>query len=420
LAGLVPWSRFDEAFGRFYRPIGRPAKPTRLMVGLHYLKHVHDLSDEEVVARWVENPYWQFFCGFDFFQHEAPLDASTMTRWRKRIGPEGLEEMLKASVGVALDTGVAKPSSLERVSVDTTVQPKAIAHPTDSRLYWKALESLVRQAKRHGIVLRQSHTRLAKAAMVRAGRHAHARQFRRMRRALKQLRTYLGRVFRDVGRKIAGNTALESKFARLLGLVERLLAQRPKDKDKLYALHAPEVVCIAKGKARTPYEFGAKIGIAVTNREGLVLAAKAFAGNPYDGHTLTETLDQATSVSGVTPERIYVDKGYRGHNYTGAGEVMIAGRRRGLSATMRRELRRRSAIEATIGHMKTDGRLDRNFLLGQAGDAINALLAAAGHNLRLVLAALALWLAFILAAIAKAIANANTAVCSLPAKPSMT
>jgi transposase, IS5 family len=420
LAGLVPWSRFDEAFGRFYRPIGRPAKPTRLMVGLHYLKHVHDLSDEEVVARWVENPYWQFFCGFDFFQHEAPLDASTMTRWRKRIGPEGLEEMLKASVGVALDTGVAKPGSLERVSVDTTVQPKAIAHPTDSRLYWKALQILVRQAKQHGLSLRQSHTRLAKAAMVRAGRHAHARQFRRMRRALKQLRTYLGRVFRDVGRKIAGNAALEAKFARLLGLVERLLAQRPKDKDKLYALHAPEVVCIAKGKARTPYEFGAKVGIAVTNREGLVLAAKAFAGNPYDGHTLAATLDQATSVSGVAPERIYVDKGYRGHNYTGAGEVMIAGRRRGLSATMRRELRRRSAIEATIGHMKTDGRLDRNFLLGQAGDAINALLSAAGHNLRLVLAALALWLAFILAAIAKAIANAKTAACFPPASLSMT
>jgi len=418
LAGLVPWSRFDDAFGRFYRPIGRPAKPTRLMVALHYLKHVHDLSDEEVVARWVENPYWQFFCGFDFFQHEAPIDASTMTRWRKRIGPAGLEEMLKASVGVALDTGVAKPSSLERVSVDTTVQPKAIAHPTDSRLYWKALQILVRQAKRHGIALRQSHTRLAKAAMVRAGRHAHARQFRRMRRALKQLRTYLGRVYRDVGRKIAGNAALEAKFARLLGLVERLMAQQPKDKDKLYALHAPEVVCIAKGKARTPYEFGAKIGIAVTNREGLVLAAKAFTGNPYDGHTLAATLDQARSVSGVAAERIYVDKGYRGHDYAGDGTVMIAGRRRGLSATMRRELRRRSAIEATIGHMKTDGRLDRNFLLGQAGDAINALLAAAGHNLRLVLTALALWLAFLLTAIAKAIAYTNTSTDTPRAVPS--
>jgi len=127
LSGLMAWSRFDEAFGCFYRPVGRPAKPTRLMVGLHYLKHVHDLSDEEVVNRWVENPYWQFFCGFEFFQHEAPIDASTMTRWRKRIGPEGLEELLKASVEVALDTGTAKPSSLERITVDTTVQPKAIA-----------------------------------------------------------------------------------------------------------------------------------------------------------------------------------------------------------------------------------------------------------------------------------------------------
>lgn len=418
LAGLVPWSRFEDAFGRFYRPIGRPAKPTRLMVGLHYLKHVHDLSDEEVVARWVENPYWQFFCGFDFFQHEAPIDASTMTRWRKRIGPAGLEEMLKASVGVALDTGVAKPSSLERVSVDTTVQPKAIAHPTDSRLYWKALQTLVRQAKRHGIALRQSHTRLAKAAVVRAGRYAHARQFRRMRRALKQLRTYLGRVYRDVGRKIAGNAALEARFVRLLGLVERLMAQKPKDKDKLYALHAPEVVCIAKGKARTPYEFGAKVGIAVTNREGLVLAARAFAGNLYDGHTLAATLDQAAAVSGVAPERIYVDKGYRGHDYTGAGRVMTAGTRRGLTATMRRELRRRSAIEATIGHMKTDGRLDRNFLLGQAGDAINALLAAAGHNLRLVLTALALWLAFFLAKFATARAKSDTSLNRLHPKPS--
>jgi transposase, IS5 family len=419
LAGIVPWSRFDDAFGGFYRPIGRPAKPTRLMVGLHYLKHVHDLSDEEVVARWVENPYWQFFCGFEFFQHEAPIDASTMTRWRKRIGPAGLEEMLKASVGVALDTGVAKPSSLERVSVDTTVQPKAIAHPTDSRLYWKALSILVRQAKRHGIALRQSHTRLAKTAMVRAGRHAHARQFRRMRRALKQSRTYLGRVYRDIGRKIAGNAALEARFARLLGLVERLMAQKPKDKDKLYALHAPEVVCIAKGKARTPYEFGAKVGIAVTNREGLVLAAKAFAGNPYDGHTLAATLDQAAAVSGVTAERIYVDKGYRGHDYAGAGRVMIAGSRRGLTATMRRELKRRSAIEATIGHMKTDGRLDRNFLLGQAGDAINALLAAAGHNLRLVLTALALWLACLLAKLATAAAKSDTSLNRLEPKPSI-
>ncbi len=354
-------------------------------------------------------PTPQFFCGFEFFQHEAPIDASTMTRWRKRIGPEGLEQMLKASVEVALDTGVAKPSSLERISVDTTVQPKAIAHPTDSRLYLKAIQILVRQAKRHGIVLRQSHTRLAKAAAVRAGRYAHARQFRRMRRELKRLRTYLGRVFRDIGRKIAGNGELEARFVRLLGLVERLLAQKPKDSNKLYSLHAPEVVCISKGKARTPYEFGCKVGIATTNREGLVLAARSFEGNPYDGHTLAATVDQAVEIGGVDPERIYVDKGYRGHDYAGSGSVMIAGSKRGLTATMKRELKRRSAIEATIGHMKTDGRLDRNFLLGHAGDATNALLVAAAHNLRLVLAVLALWLAWCLQALLPTMAKSDTA-----------
>ena len=394
LAGIVPWPEFDEAFGKFFKPVGRKAKPTRLMVGLHYLKHVYDLSDDDVVERWIENPYWQYFCGFEFFQHELPIDPSTMSRWRKRIGPEGMEGVLKATVEVALSAGAVKASSLERISVDTTVQPKAIAHPTDSRLYLKALETLVRQAKRAGITLRQSHTRLAGKAAVRAGRYAHARQFRRMRRELKRLKTYLGRVYRDVGRKVAGNETLEARFARLLGLVERLLAQRPKDKNKLYSLHAPEVVCIAKGKARTPYEFGCKVGIATTNREGLILASMAFEGNPYDGHTLADTVSQAVAMSGVEPERIYVDKGFRGHDYEGDAAVMISGRKRGLSPTMKRELKRRSAIEATIGHMKTDGRLDRNRLLGHAGDAVNALLAAAGHNLRLILNALALLLAW--------------------------
>jgi len=191
--------------------------------------------------------------------------------------------------------------------------------------------SLVRQAKRYGIDLRQSHTRLAKAAAVRAGRYAHAKQFRRMRRELKKLRTYLGRVYRDIDRKIAGNLDLEARFARLLGLVERLLAQKPKDKDKLYSLHAPEVVCISKGKARTPYEFDAKVGIAATNREGLVLASVTFERNPYDGHTLHQTVTQAVEISGAEPERIYVDKGYRGHDYKGPATVFIAGQKRGLT-----------------------------------------------------------------------------------------
>ena len=408
LSRLVSWKDFDEAFGKFYKPTGRPAKATRLMVGLHYLKHTYDLSDEQVVERWVENPYWQYFCGCEFFQHRMPIDPSLMTRWRGRVGPEGVERVLKATVEVALEAGAVKASSLERVSVDTTVQPKAIAHPTDSRLYLKALEVLVRQAKRAGIKLRQSHTRLARKAALKAGRYAHAKQFRRMRRELKRLRVYLGRVYRDVCRKIAGDAALEARFARLLGLVERLLAQQPKDKNKLYSLHAPEVVCIAKGKAHKPYEFGAKVGIAVTNKEGLVLAAAAFEGNPYDGHTLQATIDQATATSGITPERIYADKGYRGHDHERPERVFLSGRKRGLSPTMKRELRRRSAIEAAIGHMKTDGRLGRNFLLGHDGDRINALLAAAGHNLRLVLRAIALLCARILATFSGQPAKPNT------------
>jgi IS5 family transposase len=362
------------------------------------------------VARWVENPYWQWFSGFAYFQHQAPIDPSLLSRWRKRIGPEGLERLLAETVRLGVDTGVVKPSSLQRLSVDTTVQPKAIAHPTDSRLYHKALEVLVRQAKRAGITLRQAHTRLAKTAAIKAGRYAHARQYRRMKRELRRLRTYLGRVYRDVGRKIAGDETLQARFSRLLGLVERLLAQQPKDKNKLYALHAPEVACIAKGKARTPYEFGCKVGIAATNREDFVVAAKAFEGNPYDGHTLAETLAQAEAMSGVAAERVYVDRGYRGHDVADKERVYVAGRKRGVTPTIRRELRRRSSIEAAIGHMKTDGRLDRNYLLGTEGDAVNALLAAAGYNLRQILRHLRLLFALLMAWLT---AQTNTA----PATP---
>jgi IS5 family transposase len=295
---------------------------------------------------------------------------------------------------------------LERVSVDTTVQPKAITHPTDAKLDFKALLALVRQAKKCGLTLRQTHTRLAKRAAVQVGRYAHARQMRRMRRELKRLKTYLGRVYRDGVRQVAGDGELSIRFAPLLGLIERLLMQERTSKNKLYSLHAPEVVCIAKGKAHRPYEFGSKVAVAVTNREGFVLASKALEGNPYDGHTLSTTMDQVVALSGVEPDRIYVDQGYRGHDYAKTDRVFITRQRRGRTPTIKRELRRRSAIEPMIGHMKADGRLGRNHLLGAAGDAINALLVAAGHNLRLILNWLRLFVAWLIAALR-----------SLPAQP---
>ena len=407
LATLIDWHRLDQEFGRFYRPLGRPAKPTRLMVGLSYLQHTFNLSDEAVVQRWTENPYWQWFCGCKYFQHQLPCDPSSLTRWRKRLGPDGLEKLLAATIQAALESGAVQPSSLERISVDTTVQPKAITHPTDAKLYLKALQALVRQARQYGLKLRQAHTRLAKRAAARVGRYAHARQMRRMRRELKRLKVYLGRVYRDVARKVAGDEVLSRRFAARLSLTERLLVQERTSKNKLYSLHAPEVVCIAKGKAHRPYEFGSKVAVAVTNREGFVLASKALEGNPYDGHTLDAPIGQVIAMTGVEPERTYVDRGFRGHDYAKTERVFIAGQRRGLTPTVKRELRRRSAIEPMIGHMKEDGRLGRNHLLGATGDAMNALLVAAGHNLRLILNWLRLFVAWLMAALISSSAQPN-------------
>ncbi len=241
------------------------------------------------------------------------------------------------------------------------------------------------QAKKAGIKLRQSHTRLAKTVAMKAGRYAHAKQFERMRHELQRLKTYPGRVFRDICRKIDGHFDLASRFSQLLGLVARLLAQKSDDSNKLYARHAPEDVCISKGKAHKRYEFGCKVGIAATNREGLFTAAMAFEGNPYDDHTLKATAAKTEGMTGVAIQHLYVDKGYRGNDYDGKAKVMISGSKRGLTPTTKRELKRRSAIEPMIGHAKNDGRLGRNTLLGADGDKINALLAAAGHNLRLLL-----------------------------------
>ena len=295
-----------------------------------------------------------------------------------------MEQLLAATIDAALAAGVAKPSSLERVTVDTTVQPKAIAYPLDSRLYNRGRETLVRLAARHGIKLRQSYPRLAKRSLRLANRYAHARQMRRARREIKRLKTFLGRVFRDISRKLVTRPDLTSYFAQPLTRVARLLAQQKTDHAKLYALHAPEVECLTKGKAHKRYEFGVKVSVAATNREGLVLGMLALPGNPYDGHTLAPALAQVERITCTTVERGYVDRGYRGHGVDHR-RVFVSGQRRGVTATIRRELRRRSAIEPVIGHMKADGRLDRNFLAGRSGDAINALLCGAGYTLRLIL-----------------------------------
>ena len=395
LAGLIDWGFFDQRFEPLYAETGRPGDPTRLMVGLHLLKHIHNLSDEVMCDRWVENPYFQFFCGETFFQHALPVDRSSMTRWRQRVGADELAALVQESLAAAHRGGAVKPEAFERITVDTTVQPKAVAFPTDARLMHKARERLVRLAKEWGVELRQSYARVGRLALMKQGRYAHAKQHNRARREMKRLRTILGRVVRDIRRKIEGNEALADGGRRPLWLAERVATPKRRDPlPRVYSLHAHEVECIGKGKAAKPYEFGCTVTVAVTNARTaggqFVIHIDALHGNPYDGHTLKAAVKAAQAWTGVAAKRIYVDKGYAGHHLD-RFKVWRSGNK-APTAAIRRELRRRSAIEPVIGHMKADGRLGRNFLLGKEGDRINAILCGAGHNFRLLLRWLKLFL----------------------------
>jgi IS5 family transposase len=391
LSQKIDWQSCETRFvGLYAAGVGRPAHPIRLMVGLQLLKHTCNVSDEEVVASWVENPYWQYFCGEQYFRHDLPIDPSLMTGFRKRIGQAGCEFILGLTLSAGLATNTVAKSSLAIVNVDTTVQDKAVTFPTDARLLHKARIALVRLAKRQGIELRQSYERIGKAAFVRSQRYAHARQINRAAAQTRKLRTYLGRIIRDIERKMHTDESTPSRMTRLLQVASRIHTQPRKrsegDPPKLYSVHAPEVECIAKGKAHKQYEFGVKVGVVSTSKESFVLAAKSLPGNPYDGHTLQACIEQARRVTGVAPTEAYADRGYKGHGCnTDFFKVWISGSKRGVTKAIERKLKRRNAVEPVIGHMKSDGRLARNFLKGVEGDAMNALLCGAGYNLRKIL-----------------------------------
>jgi len=404
LAGKIDWGFLEQRFGEVYVAggPGHPPLPVRLVAGLLILKHLHSLSDEALCARWLENPYFQFFCGEETFRHELPFDRSSLTRWRQRLGDERLAALLQESLSVAHRTGAIETKDLERVVIDTTVQPKDVAYPTDVRLQHRMLQKLVALAQRHGVRLRQSYLRVAKRAALMSGRYLHAHQFKRARREMRFLRARLGRVMRDIRRKIDGDEKLQAIFKPSLWLAVQLLAQNQRQRGrKVYALHAPEVECIGKGKARTPYEFGCKVSVAtpVTKPKGgqFVLHAQALHGNPFDGHTLGPVIEDLQKLTGVPVQRIHVDKGYRGHNYPNRAKVWISGQVRRVTASIRREMRRRAAVEPVIGHLKEHHGMGRNHLKGRNGDRANAILAAVGFNFSLLLRWLAaLWHTFFL------------------------
>jgi len=393
LADKICWSDVEEEYGTlFYDGIkgGRPAAPVRLVVGLFLLQYLHDLSDEAVCESWVENPYWQYFCGYDFFQWELPLDPSSLSRWRKRLGVERLEKILKLTVKAGVDTGTINKKDMEEVTVDTTVSLKNIAFPTDSKLLNKSRERLVKLAKKHKVNLRQNYNKVAQKLSWQISGYLHAKQMKRAKASIKKMKTITGRVVRDIQRKIAGAEGLQFIFKEEVAKAHRLLTQTKTSKNKLYSLHEQDVECIAKGKARTRYEFGCKAGFTMINKKGrgFILGARAFHGNPYDGHTLKASVDLAETMTGIKIKAVFVDSGYRGHDLNLGEEgkkVWLSRQKRGVTASIRKKIKRRQAIEPHFGHMKTEGKLGTCRLRGIAGDKAHAVLVAAGYNLKLIL-----------------------------------
>jgi IS5 family transposase len=406
LARTIDWPVLEARFGEVYCDgPGMPPLPTRLMAGLAILKHTFNLSDEVLCARWIENPYFQYLCGEEFFRHELPFDRSSMTRWRQRMGEERIAALLQESLAVAVKTGAMKPQDARRVIVDTTVQPKNVMFPTDAKLIHRARERLVRLARKAGLDLRQSYVRVGKLALIMHQRYAHAKQFRRANKSLRKLRTYLGRTIRDISRQIAGDAALDAIFKWPLYQASTVLEQRQRQRGrKIYSLHAHEVECIGKGKAHAPYEFGVKVSVATTLKRSkggqFALHAMALPGNPYDGHTLEKIIPAMEDTIGAEIERILADAGYRGHNAPQSHmfRVFTARQKRRVTPAIKRQMRRRSAVEPVIGHIKNEHRMGRNYLAHTQGDAINAILAAAGYNFSLLLRWLKAFLWLLIAA----------------------
>jgi IS5 family transposase len=375
--------------------VGRPRLSTRLMVALLYLKHTFNESDEDVIQRWGETPTWQYFSGNEYFEHRWPCDPTQLGRFRKLLGEEGVEELLARTMEVAVTLKLIGKRELTRVIADSTVQEKAIAHPTDSKLLETARAKVVQEAKANGIELMQTYAKEGRELRFKAGRYAHARQFRRMRKMIKRQRTILGRLEREVGRKMTAlSQAVQEALGHTLDKAKRLITQTASRKAvdnrvKLYSWHAPEVECISKGKSRNPYEFGMKVGLAMTLKGNLIVGARSFPGNPYDGHTLHEQIEQSAILMqglGVRPEKVYTDLGYRGVDKDNPEiEIKHRGKDKRLTDEERRLLKRRQAIEPIIGHVKSDHRMDRCHLKGSEGDALHAVLCAAGYNIRWLL-----------------------------------
>ncbi len=380
LADEIDWTEFEASFSKHYSHTGRPSVPIRLMVSLLILKQLDNLGDETVVSKWMENPYYQYFSGMDVFQWSPPIDPTDLVKFRQRIGEAGVKLIFKSSIDLH-----GKDAQESQIVADTTVQEKAITYPTDSKLYEKVVEYALRIGKENGIKVRQSYVRVVPNLMRAQFNASHPKRRKKAKKAKAKLHTIAGRLLRELNRKLS--PAQLARHAEELRICQAVLDQKRSDKNKIYALHAPEVACIAKGKAHPKYEFGSKASLAMTKTTQIIVAAVNFIGNPYDGHTLFNTLDQQEELTGKRAKLCATDRGYRGIKEIEGTQIVIPSKPYKKDNYYKRRkkkllMRKRTAIEPVIGHLKNRFRLKRNWLKGAAGDQINLFMAAAAFNFK--------------------------------------
>jgi IS5 family transposase len=381
LAKKIDWVYLEKEFAPFYGTVGRPSVPIRTIVGLLLLKQMYNLGDETVVQRYLENPYWQHFCGEIYFQYQLPFDPSDFVHFRHRIGAEGMEKIFKQSIDLYGEQVIKK--EVKEVRVDTTVQEKNITFPTDRKLYEKTIEYCKRIARAENIKLKRTYTFEIRKLKTQLRFARKPKNYRKLNRAQKKLHRIAFKIYNDLVEQL--NPIPKQTYYDTFNVLYRVLIQQREDSNKVYSIHEPETLCIAKGKEHKPYEFGNKSSFAYTRHGGIIVGAMAIEGNVFDGHTLEPQLDQVKELTGGKIKKAIVDRGYRGHDKIGITEVVMPKTLKRESYYLKKQreerCRSRAGIEGLISHLKHDHRMLRNYLKGTAGDAINTLLAASAYNM---------------------------------------
>ena len=381
LARKIDWDKLEKDLTPYYAEVGRPAVPVRTIVGLLLLKQIYNLGDETVMERWLENPYWQHFCGEIYFQYRFPFDPSDFVHFRKRIGEEGMKRIFQESIHLFSKDELKQ--EVKEVRIDTTVQEKNITFPTDRKLYEKVIAYCLRLAEKEGLQLKRTYPREVRKLLAALRFSHHPRQHKNKVKLEKRFYNITVKIYNDVVDKLEPLTEAHDE---ILDRMYRILTQQRNDSNKVYSMHEPGVHCIANGKEHKKYEFGNKSSFAYTRQGGIIVGALAFEKNLFDGHTLLPQLEQVEELTGLKPRYAIVDRGYRGQSQIGNTNVVMPKNLKRESRYLKKKreerCRSRSGIEGLISHLKLDHRMLRNYLKGTQGDKINTLLAAAAYNMK--------------------------------------